>query len=51
MFFLLYQQTPMHTAAKKGHEYTVKGLVKQRADINIKDNDGVSETSYATIGK
>ena len=32
----------MHTAAKVGHEYTLKSLVLKGADINIKDNDGVS---------
>ena len=35
----------MHTAAKDGDEYTMVGLVKLGADINIKDNDGVSETT------
>ena len=38
------QQTPMHTAAKDGDEYTMKGLVNLGADINIKDKDGVRET-------
>ena len=33
----------MHTAAKKGYEYTLKTLEKLGADINIKDNDGVSD--------
>ena len=32
----------MHTAAKVGHEYTLKSLVLKGADINIKDKDGVS---------
>ena len=41
--FSLCQQTPMHTAAKDGNEFTMKGLHKLGADINIKDNDGVSE--------
>ena len=35
----------MHTAAKDGNEYTMTGLVKLGADINIKDNDGVTETT------
>ena len=39
--FSLSQQTPMHTAAKDGNEFTMKGLVKLGGDINIKDNDGV----------
>ena len=40
----------MHTAAKDGNEYTMKGLVKLGADINIKDNDEVSETLIITSG-
>ena len=42
--FSLSKQTPMHTAAKEGNEYTMKGLVKLGAAINIKDKNGVSET-------
>ena len=38
----------MHTAAKEGNEYTMDGLVKLGADINIKDKDGVSETLIIT---
>ena len=34
----------MHTAAKDGNKFTMKGLAKLGADINIKDNDGVSVT-------
>ena len=41
LFLTLHQQTPMHTAAKNGDEFILKGLVKLGADINIKDNDGV----------
>ena len=37
----LSQQTPMHTAAKDGNEFTMKGLVGLGADINIRDKDGV----------
>ena len=33
----------MHTAAIEGNEYTVKGLVEQGANINIKDKNGVSK--------
>ena len=40
----LSQQTPMHTAAKDGNEYTMKGLVNLGADINIKDINGVRDT-------
>ena len=43
-FCFLYQCTPLHVAASKGRDYTVKWLVKKRADMNIKDNNGVSET-------
>ena len=37
----LPQQTPMHTAAKDGNQFTMEGLVNLGAAINIKDNDGV----------
>ena len=37
----LYQQTPLHVAADKKHDYTVKCLVKKEAKINIRDKDGV----------
>ena len=40
----LSQQTPLHTAAEDGNQYTMDGLVKLGADINLKDKDGVSET-------
>ena len=33
----------MHTAAKDGNEYTMKGLVELGADMNIKDKKGVSK--------
>ena len=49
--FSLSQQTPMHTAAKEGNEYTMDGLVKLGADIYIKDKDGVSETLIITAGR
>ena len=35
------QKTPLHVAASNGHDYTVKCLVKKKADINIKDKTGV----------
>ena len=35
------QQTPMHTAAKDGNEFTMKGLVKLGGDIHIRDKDEV----------
>ena len=42
-FGFLYQQTPLHTAAAKGHDYTVMCLIKNGADISIKDKNGVSD--------
>ena len=42
--FFLYQQTPLHVAAREGHDYTAKCLFKKGADISIKDKDGVSVT-------
>ena len=41
-----YQQTPLHVAAKNGHDYTVECLVKKGADINIKDKKGASVKLY-----
>ena len=41
-----YQQTPLHVAASKGRDYTVKCLVKKGADTNIKDRNGVSAQLY-----
>ena len=38
-----YQQTPLHVAASNGRDYTVERLVKKKADINIKDKNGVRE--------
>ena len=38
--------TPLHDAACEGHVHVVRCLVEQGADINIKDNDGVSEREY-----
>ena len=40
-FNSLHQRTPLHNAAKGGYERTVECLVKEEADVNIKDNDGV----------
>ena len=42
-FISLYQQTPLHIAASKGHDYLVERLVKKGAGINIKDKKGVGE--------
>jgi len=41
-----YQQTALHVAASKGHDYTVECLVKKGAAINIKDKKGVCEKLY-----
>ena len=43
LFLSLIQQTPLHIAAGGGYTYTVKHLVKEGADINIKDKKGVWE--------
>ena len=43
MFLSVYQRTPLHIAVREGQEHTVDCLVMEGADINIKDNDGVSE--------
>ena len=42
LFPSLYQQTPLHVAAKEKHAYTVEWLVKKGAKVNIRDNNGVS---------
>ena len=41
-FNLSYQRTPLHIAVKEFQVRTMKFLVGKRADINSKDNDGVS---------
>ena len=38
-----YQRTPLHVAASKDRDYAVECLVKNGADMNIKDMKGVSE--------
>ena len=38
-----HQFTPLHRAAERGHTDTVQYLTEKGADINIKDNDEVSE--------
>ena len=37
--------TPLHVAAERGHSEIVKYLSDKEADINIKDDGGVSETT------
>ena len=41
-FFILCQRTPLHIAVREGQMHTVERLVTEGANINIKDNDGVS---------
>ena len=41
-----HQSTLLHRAARNGHVDIVRCLVEQGADINIKDNHGVSEQQY-----
>ena len=43
LFLSVYQQTPLHIAVREGQMHTVECLVKEGADINIKDNDYVSK--------
>ena len=40
-FLSLHQRTSLHIAAGKGHRKAVESLVKMKADISTKDNDGV----------
>ena len=40
--FFLYQQTPLHAAAREGHERTMKAFLDKMPDVDIKDKDGVS---------
>ena len=37
-----YQRTPLHIAAKEGQKVIMEILVAKEADVNMKDNDGVS---------
>ena len=40
---ILYQRTPLHIAAREGYDSTVEYISDKKADINSKDNRGVSE--------
>ena len=42
LFLSMYQRTPLHIVAAEGYGHTVEHLFRRGADINIKDNDGVS---------
>ena len=37
-----FQQTPLYIATENGYIYTVEALATKGADINTKDNSGVS---------
>ena len=50
-YFSLHQRTPLHFAAREGHEKTVKFLIVKRAQINIQDIDGVGIWDYTTDGR
>lgn len=43
-----HQSTPLHLAAGGGHVHTVQWLVMAGADLNIKEDDGVSERDNST---
>ena len=45
-FYLFFQWTPLHVAAKEGHDYTVECLVKKGAQINTQDKNGVRLSVY-----
>ena len=42
--------TPLHVAAENGRFKLVKLLVSNKANINIKDNDGVSKVVHLIEG-
>ena len=39
-----FQKSPLHVAASNRRDYTVEFLVRNEADMNIKDRTGVRET-------
>ena len=42
-FFISFRQwTPLHVAVEEGYADIVKNLVDKEADINIRENGGVS---------
>jgi len=43
LFLSLHQRTPLHEAAQCHHKEVEEYLVDHGADVNMKDNDGVSE--------
>ena len=46
-FFSLYQMTPLHVAAERGHTKIVDYLVSKGADINSQDKKGVVMHDYS----
>ena len=48
---ILYQWTPLHVVASKAHDYTVKGLVKKGANVNIRDTNGVGQTMLVNYSR
>ena len=42
-FLLPIRETPLHRAARWGHVGAVEYIIQAGADVNIKDDDGVSE--------
>ena len=46
--FFLHQRTPLHIAAREGYDKTVEFLIEEGAQIDIKDNEGVSKCDYTT---
>ena len=45
-FLSIHQMTPLHVAAKSDRYKTVEYLVDEGANINTKDNNGVSICGY-----
>lgn len=43
-----HQQTPLHIASRKGYVKAVERLVRLKADISIKDSNGVSRCNHTT---
>ena len=50
-FFSLHQMTPLHVAAEEGRYKIMGYLVGKGADINVKDDNKVSQTTlvYGTV--
>ena len=44
-FFLSLQWTPLHIAAREGHEHTLESIVVNGAAIDVKNDVGVSATN------